>query len=57
MCGIAGFCDYHDTMTDEAPLWGALAKRMGNRLSTGGLMILAYMCLTMRLLPMHGLPW
>ncbi|WP_283607907.1 asparagine synthase (glutamine-hydrolyzing) [Faecalispora anaeroviscerum] len=36
MCGIAGFCDYHDTLTEEAPLWGALAKRMGNRLRHRG---------------------
>lgn len=36
MCGIAGFCDYHDNLTEEAPLWGALAKRMGNRLKHRG---------------------
>lgn len=36
MCGIAGFCDYYDSLTDEAPLWGALAKRMGNRLKHRG---------------------
>lgn len=36
MCGIAGFCDYYDSLTEEAPLWGALAKRMGNRLRHRG---------------------
>lgn len=36
MCGIAGFCDYNENLTDEAPLWGALAKRMGNRLKHRG---------------------
>lgn len=36
MCGIAGFCDYNDNLNDEAPLWGALAKRMGNRLRHRG---------------------
>ena len=36
MCGIAGFCDYHDSLSDEALLWGALAKRMGKRLRHRG---------------------
>ena len=36
MCGIAGFCDYHDNLSDEALLWGALAKRMGKRLRHRG---------------------
>ncbi len=36
MCGIAGFCDYQDSLSDEAPLWGALARRMGNRLKHRG---------------------
>ena len=36
MCGIAGFCDYSDDLSDEAPFWGALAKRMGSRLKHRG---------------------
>ena len=36
MCGIAGFCDYNDSLTDEAPLWGSLAKRMGSKLRHRG---------------------
>lgn len=36
MCGIAGFCDYYDDLSDESLLWGALAKRMGNRLHHRG---------------------
>ncbi len=36
MCGIAGFCDYNDDLGDEKLFWGALAKRMGNRLKHRG---------------------
>ena len=36
MCGIAGFCDYNDDLSDEVLFWGALAKRMGNRLKHRG---------------------
>lgn len=36
MCGIAGFCDYNDDFTDEAPLLGQLAKRMGATLKHRG---------------------
>ena len=36
MCGIAGFCDYNDDLSDEAVFWHALAKRMGNRLKHRG---------------------
>lgn len=36
MCGIAGFCDYNDDLSEEALFWGALAKRMGARLKHRG---------------------
>ncbi len=36
MCGIAGFCDYNDDLSDEVLFWGALAKRMGSRLKHRG---------------------
>ena len=36
MSGIAGFCDYCDNLTEEAPLWGALVKRMCNKLCHRG---------------------
>ena len=36
MCGIAGFCDYNDDFSEEDLFWGALAKRMGNRLKHRG---------------------
>ena len=36
MCGIAGFCDYNDDLSEEAPFWGALAKRMGSQLKHRG---------------------
>ena len=36
MCGIAGFCDYNDDLSDETLFWGALAKRMGSRLKHRG---------------------
>ncbi len=36
MCGIAGFCDYNDDLSDEAFFWGALARRMGSRLRHRG---------------------
>ena len=36
MCGIAGFCDYHDDFTDEAPFLGHLVRRMGNTLRHRG---------------------
>lgn len=36
MCGIAGFCDYNDDLGDEKLFWGALAKRMGDRLKHRG---------------------
>lgn len=36
MCGIAGFCDYEDDFTDEAPFLGHLVRRMGNTLRHRG---------------------
>ncbi|QEY34512.1 asparagine synthase (glutamine-hydrolyzing) [Caproiciproducens galactitolivorans] len=36
MCGIAGFCDYNDDLSEESYFWGSLAKRMGNRLKHRG---------------------
>lgn len=36
MSGIAGFCDYCDNLTEEAPLWGALVKRMCSKLCHRG---------------------
>ncbi|HEX3016307.1 MAG TPA: asparagine synthase (glutamine-hydrolyzing) [Caproicibacter sp.] len=36
MCGIAGFCDYNDDFTDEAPFLGHLVRRMGNTLRHRG---------------------
>lgn len=36
MCGIAGFCDYNDDFTDEAPFLSHLARRMGNTLKHRG---------------------
>lgn len=36
MCGIAGFCDYNDSLSEEAPFWSALAKRMGGQLKHRG---------------------
>lgn len=36
MCGIAGFCDYNDDFTDEAPLLARLARRMGSTLKHRG---------------------
>ncbi|WP_207705539.1 hypothetical protein [Clostridium sp. KNHs216] len=36
MCGIAGFCDYHDDLSEEALFWRALAKRMGAKLNHRG---------------------
>lgn len=36
MCGIAGFCDYQDDFTDEAPFLGRLVRRMGNTLRHRG---------------------
>ena len=36
MCGIAGFCDYNDNFSDDAPLLGRLAKRMGATLRHRG---------------------
>lgn len=36
MCGIAGFCDYNDDLSEEALFWGALAKRMGAQLRHRG---------------------
>ncbi len=36
MCGIAGFCDYNDDFSEESVFWGALARRMGNRLKHRG---------------------
>jgi asparagine synthase (glutamine-hydrolysing) len=36
MCGIAGFCDYNDDLTEEAPFLGRLARRMGNTLRHRG---------------------
>ena len=36
MCGIAGFCDYNDDLSEEALFWSALAKRMGSRLKHRG---------------------
>ncbi|XOQ49545.1 MAG: asparagine synthase (glutamine-hydrolyzing) [Eubacteriales bacterium] len=36
MCGIAGFCDYNDDLSEESYFWGSLAKRMGKRLKHRG---------------------
>jgi asparagine synthase (glutamine-hydrolysing) len=36
LCGIAGFCDYEDDFTDEAPFLGHLVRRMGNTLRHRG---------------------
>ena len=36
MCGIAGFCDYNDDFTEEAPLLAHLARRMGGTLKHRG---------------------
>ncbi len=36
MCGIAGFCDYNDDFTEEAPYLGRLVRRMGNTLRHRG---------------------
>ena len=36
MCGIAGFCDYRDDFTDEAPFLGRLVRRMGDTLRHRG---------------------
>lgn len=36
MGGIAGFCDYLDDLTNEAYLWGTLAKRMADRIKRRG---------------------
>ena len=36
MCGIAGFCDYRDDFTEEAPFLGRLVRRMGNTLRHRG---------------------
>lgn len=36
MCGIAGFCDYRDDFTDDAPFLGHLVRRMGNTLKHRG---------------------
>lgn len=36
MCGVAGFCDYNDDLSGEAPFWSALAKRMGSQLKHRG---------------------
>ena len=36
MCGIAGFCDYSNDFTEEAPFLGRLVRRMGNTLKHRG---------------------
>jgi asparagine synthase (glutamine-hydrolysing) len=36
MCGIAGFCNYSEDFTEEAPFLGRLARRMGNTLRHRG---------------------
>lgn len=36
MCGIAGFCDYRDDFSEEAPFLGRLVRRMGNTLRHRG---------------------
>ena len=36
MCGIAGFCDYGDDFTEEAPALGRLVRKMGNTLKHRG---------------------
>ncbi|MCI1966788.1 MAG: asparagine synthase (glutamine-hydrolyzing) [Oscillospiraceae bacterium] len=36
MCGIAGFCNYSEDFTEEAPFLGQLARRMGNTLRHRG---------------------
>ena len=36
MCGIAGFCDYSDDFTEEAPFLGRLVRRMGSTLRHRG---------------------
>ena len=36
MCGIAGFCDYSDDFTEEAPFLGRLVRRMGDTLRHRG---------------------
>lgn len=36
MCGIAGFCDYNNDFSDEAPFLSQLARRMGNTLKHRG---------------------
>lgn len=36
MCGIAGFCDYSEDFSEEAPFLGRLVRRMGNTLRHRG---------------------
>jgi asparagine synthase (glutamine-hydrolysing) len=36
MCGIAGFCNYNEDFSEEAPFLGQLARRMGNTLRHRG---------------------
>jgi asparagine synthase (glutamine-hydrolysing) len=55
MCGIAGFCNYNEDFSEEAPFLGQLARRMGNTLRHRGPNEKGSSFPIMRHLPINGL--